>query len=210
MYNQPQPWQETEFPRAEDFTEQESISEIQPQNIAPPQPSYTYSQEPAAPEQKKKGPPILIIIVILVVLIIGFLIVVPTLLVVVGLTMQVSNQGSAIPEASAKAAWKSASPFAVMDWAKTTDGTFKVVLKNNSNETLTLSSFTLDSSTTATVNKANISPGSTEMVTLNSAPCTADTKYSYPVDGIKITFISEGIDSEQTESAVADLVGYCS
>ena len=66
-------------------------------------------------------------------------IVVVIALVVVGLLLQVMQQGNAVPETSAKTAWKSAEPWGITDWTRSAD-TLTVVLQNNTAESLSFNS----------------------------------------------------------------------
>ena len=136
-------------------------------------------------------------------------IVVVIALVVVGLLLQVMGQGSGIPEQTARTAWKSSAPFAVVDWSKGTDGNIQIILKNNSYEALDFSGMAVGSYGNYTdIN--NIAPGATQKIIVATQTCAASTKYSYPKETISISYRTPAIASDRTESAAADLVGTCS
>jgi len=139
-------------------------------------------------------------------------IVVVIALVVVGLLLQVMNQGSQIPEQTAKTAWKSAAPFAIVDWVKKTDGNLVVVLKNNSYESLDFDELTVGSGTADTVDQNNISPGATIQATIMElSTCTTGAKYSLPKENIMIFYRAPSLPTTvRTEKAAADIVGTCS
>lgn len=137
-------------------------------------------------------------------------------LVVVGLLLQLMGQGTGVSETSAKATWKSAEPWAITDWTKSTTGPVTVVLKNNSSDVLNLvdvnlTSATADKNTDGLSNRAflNIAPGASINVAINGmvVACTAGTKYSYPKAGIAIDYNNSNI--RKTQYANADLVGTC-
>ena len=144
-------------------------------------------------------------------------IVVVIALVVVGLLLQVLGQGSGIPESTARTAWKSASPFAVTDWSKSADGNIQIVLKNDSYEALDFSGIVIGSVNTwattggfGTVDINNIAPGATQTITVLTGTCSPGAKYSYPKEGISISYRTPSITSDRTENAAADLIGTCS
>jgi len=140
-------------------------------------------------------------------------IVVVIALVVVGLLLQVMGQGSGIPEQTARTAWKSASPFAIVDWSKAADGNITLVLRNNSYESLGLYDLNISSTATDgnTDDSTNIAPGSTvTRIIATASTCTAGERYAYPKEYIFITYRTPTIASDRRESAAADLVGTCS
>jgi len=136
-------------------------------------------------------------------------IVVVIALVVVGLLLQVMQQGNAVPETSAKTAWKSAEPWGITDWTRSANA-LTVVMQNNTSEALSTEIFQVASGDTNTyAGFANISPGAkiTYTITVDSS-CTAGSKYSIPKAGIKIDYnTSNGLDKSQY--GAADLVGTC-
>ena len=134
-------------------------------------------------------------------------IVVVIALVVVGLLLQVMDQGSGIPEQTAKTAWKSAEPWAIVDWTVETDGDVVVVLKNNSFETMGLNEITLNEFGDSNDDASNVPAGSTIRRTIN--PTTnpiSESKYSYPKAYIVIDYNSGSINNK-TQYGAADLVG---
>ena len=132
-------------------------------------------------------------------------IVVVIALVVVGLLLQILGNFGTMSETSLKTSWKTAEPWAITDWSASTT-VLTLVLKNNSSDTLTLSSVTVagDSNGTATT---NIAPGATAIKTI-AKTCTATSKYSYPKSGITITYTTPSITGK-VQYAVADIAGTC-
>jgi hypothetical protein len=133
-------------------------------------------------------------------------IVVVIALVVVGLLLQVMNQGSNIPETSSKTAWKSIEPWGIVDWAQNST-TLTIVLKNNTADTLGFNDFNLTSSDHNATVAANVPAYSTKTITI-AKTCTAGTKYSYPKAGIVIDYNSTSISNKKM-GGVADIVGTC-
>ncbi|MEK6958727.1 MAG: class III signal peptide-containing protein [archaeon] len=137
-------------------------------------------------------------------------IVVVIALVVVGLLLQIMNQGSNVPESSAKAAWKASAPIAIMDWsASATDGNIQLVFRNNSADTIVDANISINGGTTSK-SIGSIAPGSTTTAIKVPYTCTAGNKFAIVKDSVKITYISGAITSARTESAAADIVGTCS
>ena len=135
-------------------------------------------------------------------------IVVVIALVVVGLLLQVMQQGSGIPDATAKTAWKSAEPWAVMDWTRA-GNQLTVVLKNNSSETLDLNTFKASAADINYPSFTGVPPGGTKVIIMNiTASCTSGNKYSIAKDGIKIDYNTTNI-SHKIQSGAANLVGTC-
>jgi uncharacterized protein (UPF0333 family) len=132
-------------------------------------------------------------------------IVVVIALVVVGLLLQVMNQGSGIPESTAKIAWKSAEPWAIADWTNTST-TLTVVLRNNSSEALDFDSMTIGSDTNNT-GQTGVSPGGT-LVRTFAKTCSTGTKYAYAKSTTYIDYNTSAIANKR-ENAVADIVGSC-
>ena len=135
-------------------------------------------------------------------------IVVVIALVVVGLLLQIMNQGSGVHETSAKAAWKSAEPFAIVDWSAT-GTTLTLVLKNNSFEALDFKDMYLTTGNSTSAATSNIAPGATVTKTISITSCTSGSKYSYPKSGIYIDYNSSTIAGKK-QIASADIVGTCS
>jgi hypothetical protein len=138
-------------------------------------------------------------------------IVVVIALVVVGLLLQIMNQGGGIPETSAKTAWKSTEPWGIIEWVKDTDGNVTVVLRNNSYDTMNILEVRLSSNSSDqnSLDSYNIASGATiTRVIQGTGGCTSGTKYSYPKASIAIDYNNSYISSK-TQSAPADLVGTC-
>ena len=136
-------------------------------------------------------------------------IVVVIALVVVGLLTNIMNQGAGVPEATAKAAWKSASPWAIADWDINT-ATMTIVLKNNSYEALDLIDVNVSSSYNWGTGKSNVAPGGeTTIYIANTVTCaTAGDRYSFPQSGIKIDYNTPNF-SNKTQLGASDIVGTC-
>jgi hypothetical protein len=135
-------------------------------------------------------------------------IVVVIALVVVGLLLQVMDQGSAVPEQTAKTAWKSAEPFAITDWTlDASEDTLTVVIKNNSFETLTFINIVTATSDVNDTN-ASVAPGATITRTISTEDTySAGDKYSYPKDGnMYITYNTTNITGKK-QYGNADIVG---
>ena len=140
-------------------------------------------------------------------------IVVVIALVVVGLLLQVMQQGNAVPETSAKAAWKSAQPWGITDWTRSAN-VLTVVLQNNSADTMSTENFqaTADDINTNAIFPGfiNVAPGAkvTYYVTVDSASCTTGSKYAIPKAGIKIDYNTTEI-GDKSQYGVADIIGTC-
>jgi len=140
-------------------------------------------------------------------------IVVVIALVVVGLLLQVMQQGNAVPETSAKTAWKSAEPWGIIDWTNDATNGLTLVLRNNSSETLSLNSaqvLTGSGDDISTTDQDNVAAGATILVTYIPlvTNCTAASKYTIPKSGVIINYDSTNI-SAKTQYGVADIVGTC-
>ncbi len=131
-------------------------------------------------------------------------IVVVIALVVVGLLLQVMDQGSGIPEATAKTAWKSAQPWAITDWDQNTTA-LALVLKNNSYESMELEDVHVNG-TAAVFEDFNVSSGATSTVYVALTATTAGDKYSYAKANIYITYNTANINGKN-QYALADIVG---
>jgi len=144
-------------------------------------------------------------------------IVVVIALVVVGLLLQVMNQGSGVPETTAKTAWKSAEPWAIVDWTMKdvgTDCNLTLILKNNSYEAMDLNSIRisdknwgLGASNGGAI--SGIPAGSTttaDQVVIQHMACTGGQKYSVAKAGIFIDYNSATI-AGKVQAGTADIVG---
>ena len=134
-------------------------------------------------------------------------------LVTVGLSTQVLDSGSDIPETSAKMTWKSAQPFAVVDWKMGTDGKMIVVLKNMSYETAGFNYFNLTTTDGNSDSAINVSAGATHTITISvdeyASGCPAGTKYSFNKTGVTIDYNSKHL-TNKTEKGVESILGTCS
>jgi len=133
-------------------------------------------------------------------------IVVVIALVVVGLLLQVMNQGSNIPETSAKTAWKSTEPWGIIDWSQTEE-VLTIVLKNNTADTLEFNSITVGSGD-ANSTAGNVAAYGTVVKTISGLTDCSGSRYSYPKAGISIDYNSTNIDNK-IMGGVADIVGTC-
>jgi len=140
-------------------------------------------------------------------------IVVVIALVVVGLLLQVMNQGSGVPETSAKAAWKSTEPFAIVDWAgSSSDHKVILILQNTSAETREFNSICLNGASDCNTAVAQAVPSGAKVnvrVTIASSCSTSGAKFVYSKDSILIDYNTMSIDNLK-ERGVADIVGTCS
>lgn len=138
-------------------------------------------------------------------------IVVVIALVVVGLLLQIMGQGSGVPETASQAAWKSASPFGIIDWSRTASpNVITLVLKNNSADMLDLNRVTIGSDYNNQL-FSNIASGQTVRVQVtltNTGACVANSKYAIPKENISITYNTATIQGH-VKSGVFDLVGTC-
>lgn len=136
-------------------------------------------------------------------------IVVVIALVVVGLLLQIMGNFGGMSESSARAAWKSGTPFAIADYAQTST-TVTLVLQNTSGQTLTFDYINVAATDINTTNKT-LSAGETYTITVTDASqtCTNGAKYSYPKTGIVINYDTPNI-SDLNQLGVADITGTCS
>jgi hypothetical protein len=132
-------------------------------------------------------------------------IVVVIALVVVGLLLQVMNQGSGIPESTAKTAWKSAEPWGLVDWTNSAT-TLTVILRNNSSEALDFETMTIGADTNSS-GQTGVSPGGTITRTF-AKTCTSGSKYAYAKSGVHIDY-NGSLIAGKVQNASADIVGSC-
>jgi len=150
-------------------------------------------------------------ILLIAAVIIGAIILIPIIsviaLVVVGLLLQTSSSGSGIPETTSHVAWKSAEPFAIIDYSRTGDN-LMVVLKNNSYENLNLNSITIGGQTNL-IPEIGIAPGATKTKTISGlGACSLGTKYAIPKSTIQINYDAP-TDKDKIQYGASDLVGTC-
>lgn len=128
-------------------------------------------------------------------------------LVVVGLLLQVMDQGSAIPEQTAKIAWQSATPWAIVDWSQT-DTNLTIILKNNTYETMDFNQIRVNSLKSPIEFNKSISAGSTHKVTvpITTIQVGSGKNYSYQKGDIIIDY-NRGTISNRTQYGAADIVG---
>jgi hypothetical protein len=141
-------------------------------------------------------------------------IVVVIALVVVGLLLQIMGQGGGVTESSARATWKSSTPFAITDYSRATT-TLTMAVRNNSADTLTLWKVCVDSTPDCNATGyTNIPAQGSQLITISSlsatnAPCAvAGTKYAIPKANIYIDYNTATINGAR-EYANADIVGTC-
>ena len=135
-------------------------------------------------------------------------IVVVIALVVVGLLLQILGNFGGANETALKTAWKTAEPWAIQDWSRSsTNGDITLILKNNSSETLTVTSTQVTASDVNGDDFLNIAPQATVSIIVPDDACSAGTKYSYPKDGISIDYNNGVIAKKQY--GVADIAGTC-
>jgi uncharacterized protein (UPF0333 family) len=143
-------------------------------------------------------------------------------LIVVGLLLQTTDVGGGIGESTAKTAWKSAEPFAIMDYAQAeNDGNLTIVLKNNSGAVLDLTSFKITSNDTAhdlntvignDLDLNNFAPNSTAVFYVSGTTvgaCVSGNTYSYKAEDIEITYNTADITGRK-QIGKSPLTGTCS
>ena len=131
-------------------------------------------------------------------------------LVVVGLLLQVMNQGGEVPEQTARIAWQSGSPWAIIDWTGTTDGNLLVVLKNNSYETLTFVGMVVAGDTNFPGTAVNVAPGATlvRIIDLSATNTfTTGQGYSFRKDGNNYIVYNTTTLTGKKQFAAADIIG---
>ena len=133
-------------------------------------------------------------------------IVVVIALVVVGILLQILDQGSAIPTESAKIAWKSAEPWAIVDWSVGSDGNLTVVIQNNSHESLTFVAFNLVNSDGNTAS-ATVQPGATITRIVSPTTPTTSGQYSYDKDSNMYIQYNTSNISGKKQFGAADIIG---
>ena len=150
-------------------------------------------------------------VLIIIIAIIAIIIIIPVVLisglVVTGLSLQVMNQGSNLPETNSKTAWKSSEPFGLVDWSQSSPTTLTVILKNNTADTLTISKMNLTNSIQSG-DVGSIPAYGKKVITFTTPSCNTGSKYAYPKSNIVITYASTNI-SGKTMGGVADIVGTC-
>jgi uncharacterized protein (UPF0333 family) len=139
-------------------------------------------------------------------------------LIVVGLLLQTTDVGGGIGESTAKTAWKSAEPFAIMDYAQAeNDGNLTIVLKNNSGAVLDLTSFKIGTHDLNTVigndlELSNFAPNSTAVFYVSGTTvgaCVSGNTYSYKAEDIEITYNTADITGRK-QIGKSPLTGTCS
>jgi uncharacterized protein (UPF0333 family) len=138
-------------------------------------------------------------------------IVVVIALVVVGLLLQLMQQGTGVSETGAKTAWKTAEPWAIVDWSMENVGAdcnLTLILKNSSYETMDLAAVRIsdnnwDDGITGVM--AGATTTSTQVVIPNLT-CTSGQKYAIAKANIYIDYNSSTI-AGKTQTGAADIVG---
>lgn len=130
-------------------------------------------------------------------------------LVVVGLLLQIMNQGSGISETTAKTAWRTAEPWAIIDWSRNANDV-TIVLQNNTFENLSLNYVKLNANDQNTTATTNVAPGAkvTRIITEDTVGCTAGSKYSIEKSGIQIDFNTPNITGRK-QYGVSNIIGTC-
>jgi uncharacterized protein (UPF0333 family) len=133
-------------------------------------------------------------------------------LVVVGLLLQVMDQGGEIPEQTARIAWQSGTPIAIMDWSQTnnsgdTDANLTLVLKNNSGQTIELNYVKIISEDKNTIVNESLAQGATTKVIIQGlTEVDSGNRFVYPKAQIEIDYNMGGITNRKM-SKLADIVG---
>jgi hypothetical protein len=134
-------------------------------------------------------------------------IVVVIALVVVGILLQILEQGSAIPEESAKIAWKSAEPWSIADWTVDSSGDLTVVIQNNSHQSLTFTLIGINGDQNDL--NVNVPAGATitRIIDITATTIASGAKYSFDKDtNMFIQYNTDNITGKKQYGA-ADIVG---
>ncbi len=119
--------------------------------------------------------------------------------------------GSQIDQTQARAAWKSAEPWAIVDWAITgkSNEFFTLVVLNNSNETLELVKFNLATDFELIFDENTfVAPGKSKVIDIpKQSSCEDGKKYIFDKDNIVLTYNSNLIDGKKQFGA-ADIIFY--
>jgi len=118
------------------------------------------------------------------------------------------SQDCGLDESSARTIWKSAEPFAIMDWVKT-EGVMSIVVKNNTLEALTLNGVQLSLGDYMKDLNSEILPGATMMVDVLSLNCAPGQKYVYSKSDIVFTY-SDSAVGDKKQFGSTDILGTCS
>ncbi len=116
-----------------------------------------------------------------------------------------------VDDINARALWKKATPFAIMDWNRTMDKLY-LTIKNNYSYTRYLRGIYLDVNTSINKSVFNtiFSPAQTKIVVIDlNTPCLSNGTYLFSQSAIKIKYSSSGIRSILDEKIVADILGVC-
>ncbi|MGI6589834.1 MAG: class III signal peptide-containing protein [Candidatus Iainarchaeum sp.] len=133
-------------------------------------------------------------------------IVVVIALVVVGLLLQILGNFGGSNETSLKISWKTAEPWAIEEWA-VTDGNLYIVLKNNTADTLKLTSVSVKDTTNIVFTVPT--GATTSSIKIGSVTCTGG-KYVIPKKDINMVYdnTTTGLTGLK-QQGVADIAGSC-
>ena len=121
-----------------------------------------------------------------------------------------SDCSSGIPESQARATWKSAEPFGIIDWSinKELSNTVTLVLRNNTSQTLELAYFAIGSMQDSSVNGL-IASGATKTIDISYPTiCHEENSYLIPKEDISINYHTDNIQYKQ-QKGIADILGTC-
>ncbi|MCX6803175.1 MAG: class III signal peptide-containing protein [Candidatus Diapherotrites archaeon] len=154
--------------------------------------------------EKKGQGTIEYIVIIAIVIVIG--------LIVATLVFGMTGQFGTVSETASKATWRTAEPWAVVDWGRSTDGVITIVLKNNTGETLNFTDIKLTSTAsdqnTQTQNSVAPAGTVTRRIATATSSCPSGTKYSYVKDNIIIDYNNAYI-AGRTQQGAAGITGTC-
>ncbi len=123
---------------------------------------------------------------------------------VIMIMLNFTEQTQSTAEKSARAAWSTASPWAITNWDHNV-GRLTVVLQNNSGNTLYMNSVTVSGTVSTTESKSTVVPGAKTIAYITKT-CTNGDAYSYST--VVIDYNSENINN-QSQNGIKELVGTC-
>ncbi len=113
-----------------------------------------------------------------------------------------------ISEQSARIAWASAQPWAIVDWVR--EGTtMTLILRNQTAQTLKYNSIYIDGVSQTVEEGIEVSPGQNISVKISGFSfCEENTKYRFSKNTIQIGYSNESILG-MNQNGIADIVGTC-
>ncbi|MDD3084256.1 MAG: class III signal peptide-containing protein [Candidatus ainarchaeum sp.] len=130
-------------------------------------------------------------------------------LVVVGILIQLMGQGSGIGETSSQIAWKSAQPWAIIDWKVDRDGNLTLILQNNTSEILDLVKVSVGRGEDWNVGISGIISGAKtndNEVIITGTGISPNTQYAFQKDSIYIDYNTTALSGKR-QGGAADITG---